>query len=170
MLEAANKDKEMLSVHIGSGTRVASDNRDITGSLAHQAVENCMTDHDVEYQSSRTRLNEHGGDKWDILYENDLVDVKGCTGELKEQYHYNIDCLVMKAEVDTIKAKGITHFVFVKVDEPNKLTHILGAITSDEFFAKATDRPSPPLPFPALGVPSRLLTSLPNYINRWRQL
>lgn len=136
MIENAKLDATHLKSSIGQKTRAATEDRDIIGSLAHQAVENKFLEMGRPFTSTRcVRLNT--GDDGDIYYDQDKIDVKGTHGNLDERYFYNKQFLVFDKELPAIEQKGITHFVFVLVDLPNREAYIFGAIDYNDFTEKS---------------------------------
>jgi len=132
MMEEAKAIAEKLKVSLGQKTRAATENRDIIGSLAHNAVENKLRSLGVTFESYRTKIGVTG-DGGDILYDGDLIDVKGTHGKLDEKYFYNKSFLVFDKELPRIESIGISHFVFVQVDIEEQKAYIYGAIRFDDF-------------------------------------
>jgi len=130
MLKLAEVDAECLKSSIGQKTRNATENRDITGSLAHQAVEIKFKELGYPFESYRLERRTFG-DRGDIKYENDLIDVKGTSNVFNSQF------LVFDSELESIREKGITHFCFVKVDYDYKAISIYGVISFDDFMEKS---------------------------------
>ena len=161
MISEAKRDAESLKSSIGQKTRAATEDRDIIGSLAHQAVEVKLIEMGRPFTSTRT-IHKTAGDEGDIFYDQDNIDVKGTHGSLQEQYFYNQQFLVFDSEIPAIESKGITHFVFVLVDVPKREAYIFGAISYYDFQEKSQPVT---LKWENHGVKSRELTPFINYIN-----
>lgn len=130
MIKQAEVDAESLKSSIGQKTRNATEKRDITGSLAHQAVEIKFKELGYPFESYRLERRTFG-DRGDIKYENDLIDVKGTNNVYCNQF------LVFDKELESIESKGITHFCFVHIDYENKVANIHGVISFDDFMEKS---------------------------------
>lgn len=129
MLTEARAGAEELKSKWVYGTRGATTNRDIIGSLAHQAVEIKLKEWGMPFESYR-KVKYQGGDKGDLKYENDLIDIKGTgSGWLKD----NRDFLVFANEIPKMKAVNITHLCFVVVKLEEEKIYIYGVIPFDDF-------------------------------------
>lgn len=129
MLTEARAEAEELKSKWGYGTRGATEDRDIIGSLAHQAVEIKLKEWGRPFESYR-KVKYQGGDKGDLKYENDLIDIKGtASGWLR----YDRDFLVFANEIPKMKAIGITHLCFVVVKLEEEKIYIYGVIPFEDF-------------------------------------
>ena len=130
MINLAKIDAESLKSSIGQKTRNATELRDITGSLAHQAVEKAFKEMGRPFISYRLERRTTG-DRGDIKYENDLIDVKG------QKKIWNNQFLVFDNEMESIERKGITHFCFVEVNYGQREAYIYGVIDVYDFKNKS---------------------------------
>jgi len=130
MINLARIDAESLKVSIGQKTRNTNELRDITGSLAHQAVEIAFKQMERGFESYRLERRVTG-DRGDIKYENDLIDVKG------QKKVWNNQFLVFDSEMESIERKGITHFCFVEVCYEQREAYIYGVIDLYDFKKKS---------------------------------
>lgn len=147
----------------GAKTRDDYKGKNVIGNLAHNAVEVAFDNHGLLYQS--TRMVEYKrGDVLDIKYENDCIDVKGTHGKL-DQWFFNKEFLIYKAELDDPKIEVITHFVFVVVDIPDMKAHIYGTMKRDDFIEKSYPVK---LNHDNQAIRARQLTPFNNYIFRLR--
>lgn len=138
MIFEARKDAEFLAGQIGKKTRAVLEDRDIIGSLAHQAVEQRFEEAGVMYYSTRTIKEKLGqGDKYDILYERDKIDVKGTRGTLDSKWFYRQQFLVFKDQLDADKFNEITHLLFVLVEPQLSRAYIFGVISTGQFLQEA---------------------------------
>lgn len=132
-LNEAKKDATFFRGQIGRKTRNATEERDIIGSLAHQAVEIAFERNNLYYESYRNKKRPLGeGDTTDILYEQDSIDVKGTRGE-PGKWFYNKSFLVFQKQLDDPKIENITHFCFVLVKEDYSEGWIFGVISLSDF-------------------------------------
>ncbi len=132
MIKEAQIDADFLKVKIGHKTRSDNSKRDIIGSLAHQAVEIAFQELNLPFQSSR-KIKTIGGDNGDIFYDNNLIDVKGTASGKFDKWFYNKSFLVYTKEIDDIKSKGITDFIFVYLDREQMEAMIFGVISFNDF-------------------------------------
>lgn len=155
MLEEAKIETEELKSKWGYGTRVATANRDIIGSLAHQAVEIKLKEWGRPFESYR-KVKYQGGDKGDLKYENDLIDIKG------QKKVYNNQFLIFDSEMESIERKGITHFCFVEINYLENEAYIYGVIDIDDFKEKSIPVK---LTWDNHAIPIRELKPFISYIN-----
>lgn len=130
MIALAKIDAESLKSSIGQKTRNATELRDITGSLAHQAVEIKFKEMCRPFESYRLERRTFG-DRGDIKYENDLIDVKGQSKVWNNQF------LIFDKEMESIERKGITHFCFVEINYDKSEAYIYGLINIYDFQEKS---------------------------------
>jgi len=130
MITLAKVDAESLKSSIGQKTRNATELRDITGSLAHQVVEKKLEEMRRPFESYRLERRTFG-DRGDIKYENDLIDVKG------QKKVWNNQFLIFDKEMESINRKGITHFCFVEINYEDRVGVIYGVIDIDDFKEKS---------------------------------
>lgn len=147
----------------GAKTRDAYQGKNVIGNLAHNAVEVAFNNHGLIYESTRL-VQYKGGDKCDIIYEDDYIDVKGTHGK-PDQWFYNKEFLVFQAELDDPKIEAITHFIFVVVDLPGMQAHIYGVIGREQFLSRSYPVR---LKYDNQAIKSRQLTPFNNYIFRVR--
>lgn len=135
MVEEAYKEAEYLNKSKeGQKTRIVAEDHNVYGSLAHQAVEAAFEDAGLQYTSFRQEKYKRG-DKYDIAYENDRIDVKGTHGVLN-QWYYNKQFLVFQHQIDNPKFELTTHLTFVMVHPGKHTAYIFGIIERDEFMEK----------------------------------
>jgi len=161
MFNEAKVDAEHLKVSWGKKTRNATNDRDLIGSLAHQAVEQKFQEYNLPFESYR-KVRYTSGDKGDILYDQDLIDVKGTHGEL-DMWWQAKNFLVFDKEMPSIESKGITHFVFVLVDLNIKEAYVFGAISLESFKNNSKEVR---LKWDNHGVTARQLTPFRDYVFR----
>lgn len=137
MIMEAEEEASFLKSKYGSNTRPVISERDIIGSLAHQAVEVFLDSQELAYKSYRKIKYQHG-DNLDIEYENDKIDVKGTHGEL-DQWFYNKNFLVFQDQLDDPKINKLTHFVFVLVKPDFSEAYIFGIISIGDFLSKSKE-------------------------------
>jgi len=145
----------------GEQTVNLRDDHDIVGSIAHQAVEQVFDFSPYGYKSSRQEKLQ-GGDKYDMLYGDKVIDVKHAYGRFNPKYFYNHNCGITKKEWENKLLGGdINCFVFVNVDLEAGRCYVLGAISKDDFdelkepFNKGVD---------GYQVKSRQLTTIHKFI------
>lgn len=132
-----------------ASTRLATEDNDLIGDLAHMAVENIFDEVGIDYNSTRFEVYENGGDKLDIAIAERNLDVKGQTFSDTEFYVFDKELRALK-----IRAKKgqlqISHFLFVHIDRDYTLSRIFGFISVEKFIEKALFRSD--LQYPAWGV------------------
>lgn len=164
MIRTAEAEQVWLDEHKqGAKTRNAYNDKDIVGSLAHQAVEVSFANYNVPFTSTRLERYDRG-DTCDIVYEDDTLDVKGTHGKI-DQWFYNKGFLVFQAQLDDPKTEAITHFVFVLVDRDAYKAHIFGVIRRTEFLDKSTPVT---LKYENRRILARQLTPFSKYVYRIR--
>lgn len=167
-LEIARREQEWLDGHKdGAKTRNTIPDKNIIGSLAHQAVEIAFGEIGFDFESTREKRYERG-DSCDIIYDQDLIDVKGSKGALDEKWYFNRNMLVFQAQLDDPKFEAISHLIFVLVDLAAMEAHIYGVISRLEFLEKCRPQLASPggLKYDAQAVKARELTPIKNYIYR----
>lgn len=162
MVAVAKDDSEFLHKNRTDNTRALREDRDIIGSLGHQAVEVAFDQLGVPYYSSRTERYKHGGDSMDIEYEGDRIDVKATTerGGI-EKYFYNVPFLVIQDQLDDPKTELITHFIFVTVEPTYHYAHVYGIIRQSSFLRLSVPRT---LKYENREIKSNQLTPLRKYV------
>lgn len=145
MLEEAEKEENDRAIKHGRSTRWTTRSngevvrQDLVGSIAHQAVEIAFERLNLQFTSTRT-VAYKGGDAFDIVYEEDFIDVKGTARKFNEKYFYNESFLVYQKQLDDPKIEKITHFCFVSVDFEGAKAYVFGVISLSEFMRKSTER------------------------------
>lgn len=159
----AEQDNQFHSTHsVGDKTRPLTTNRDIVGSLAHQAVEYCFEQTRFLYNSTRKVRRLHGDD-FDIQYEDDFIDVKGTCKDFNEKWFFNNNFLVLEQQVASIATKKITHFCFVEIDKEFKIARVFGVINVPEF-CRISERVQ--LKYNNYSIKARQLTPFKSYAYR----
>jgi hypothetical protein len=137
MIAEARKDAEFLRSKMSWRTINLKDNRDIIGSLAHQAVEQAFENTEMYFESTR-KLKYLHGDEYDIKYENDTIDIKGTAGTL-DKWFYNKSFLVITKQLEKEKIEKISHFCFVVVEPDYTQAYIFGLMERHNFVNKSTN-------------------------------
>lgn len=141
MAEAEREEAERSEKH-GNSTRWTQRNngdivrQDLVGSLAHQAVEIAFNNLGLGYESTR-KIRYKKGDTYDVVYEEDYIDVKGTAKRFNENYFYNESFLIYQKQLDDPKIEQITHFCFVLIDFQESKAHIYGVITLRDFMKES---------------------------------
>lgn len=137
MILEARAEQEWLDKNKqGEKTRNVISDKNIIGSLAHQAVELAFQTSGYDFESTR-KIKYKQGDTCDISYLGDSLDVKGTRGKLNEKWFYNRGFLVFQAQVDDPKFEEITHLLFAEVDLDGMQVNIYGVIERQEFLRKS---------------------------------
>lgn len=139
MVEDALKDQAFHNdVSVGAKTRADYSERDLIGSLGHQAVEQYFEQYKNtgdRYASFRKERRIDRGDDMDIFYSDDAIDVKSTHGQFDEQYFYNKGFLVYEQQLKDPKFAIITHFIFVLIDLKLHIAYIYGIIAKPQFMS-----------------------------------
>lgn len=159
--EAREEHARLIKKNMSPKTRLVMDNHNVIGSLAHQAVEIALENMGVAYTSYRREIYV-GGDKCDIEYDTDTIDVKGTHGIL-DKWFYNKDFLVFADQLKDEKIKEISHFLFTLVHKDLTTVWIFGIITVSEFLDRATPVR---LKYDNLAIKARYLRPFRSYIFR----
>lgn len=138
------------------------DDRDVIGALGHLAVETCFANAGVPYHSTRSEKYKKGGDKYDLLYADDFIDIKSTVerGGI-HRFYYNVPFLVLQSQLDNPKTDLITHFCFVTVEPDYRRAHVYGVISRLQFLEHGTPRI---LKYENMEIRSHQLTPLRKYI------
>lgn len=141
-------------------------NRNFVGNLGHAAVELAFMRYGIAYNdSSRLVKYNGGGDKYDILYEDDIIDVKGSTG-MPGDYFYNEDMLVFDYQIDDLLEKNISHIIFARTRLDLKKGFVYGVIPVKGPNGFLTLSYPKKLDYDNHAVKSRQLTPFRNYVFR----
>jgi len=170
MINKAWDDQQFFEANIGAKSRpaVKQSRGDFTGSMGHQAVESLLTLWQVPFEGLRKDRKEYGqGDYADLIYDEDVIDVKTHFGQYDPKYFYNHQFLVFQKQIDNPKFKLLTHLLFVLVsgkdwDIPDT-ARIFGVISVDDFLKKSTEVK---LIYDNRAITPRNITPLRDYIFR----
>lgn len=111
-------------------TRQDSAQNNFIGSLAHQAVEVCLTTHNIPFTSTRLeRYAVNDGDELDIQVFDMRIDIKGT--RLPDDHFY------VYAQNVNNPAKDLTHYLFVRIDREWRCAFLYGLIGLADFKKKA---------------------------------
>jgi hypothetical protein len=113
----------------GQNTVNLSNTKNVTGFLGHLAVEQYIADLGLEHVST-LREKYHGGDPFDIQYEDDFLEIKSHRKTYSPEYFYNQTMLVF----DHHQVKQESHYVFTYVEPDWTGAHIYGIIEADDFW------------------------------------
>lgn len=160
MIEEARKDSEWLNTKVGKSTRYVYEDYNIIGSLAHQIVEKKFDEMELGYESTR-KIKYRGGDKYDIKYENDKLDIKGTHGKL-DQYYYNKTFLIFEKQLED-EDKLPDYFVFCLISPDMDEGWIFGVINAHDFLSKAE---TVTLKYTNKAIKARELKGFTNYVYR----
>lgn len=134
-VKEAREDAENLKVKYGRNTIDVIEDRDIIGSLAHMAVEKAFEAFQIDCFSTRREMY-NGGDKFDIAFMDDRLDVKGTHGEFN-QWFYRKQFLIFTNQLQKAKMSEMTHFCFVEVNPDFSEAYIYGVISKEDFLEKS---------------------------------
>lgn len=167
MLSEAKQEAAWLgNSKVGQKTRNAAEDRDIIGSLAHQAVEQKLSELGLYYESTR-KVKYEKGDAFDILYENDFLDVKGSKGIFNEKYFYNREFCVFQEQLDDPKIETISHFCFVEISPFFDEAFIYGVVERNDFLERAISKPqTESWKWPSMGIRAYQLRPFLDYVFR----
>jgi len=164
MVTEAKRERDFLQRKIGAKTRPVYEDRDLVGSLAHQAVEVKFQDLRLGFISSRTQEFKEG-DLWDIKYEKDTIDVKGTHAFFDKKYFYNKEFLVFENQLNDSKIHLISHFCFVLIEPSFERAYIYGVIPVYIFLRTSY---SVKLQYKNRAVKANRLMPFLNYVHRVR--
>ena len=102
--------------------------KNITGYLCHLAVEKVFDQCGVEFNTTRINKFEHG-DSYDLIFENDRIDVKGQKRTFDDKWFFNQKMWVADWHI----RKQETHYCFVWHNHDYSIARIFGIIGADEF-------------------------------------
>jgi len=159
--EARRVHQERLIHKQSDKTRLAISNHGVYGELGHMAVEVALENLEVPFESTRT-IRYHGGDPYDIKYENDTIDVKATHGII-DKWFYNKEFLVFQAQLDDPKIELVSHFCFVLVNPDLTEAYIFGIIDVPDFLKNSYPVQ---LKWPNQAIKSRFLKPFRKYIYR----
>lgn len=166
LLEARQEAEWLRTSKVGQKTRNAAEDRDIIGSLAHQAVEKKLSELGLYYESTR-KIKYETGDSFDIRYENDFLDVKGSKGIFNEKYFYNREFCIFQEQLDDPKIEKITHFCFVEISPFFDTAYIYGVISRGDFQEQAIIKPQTEIwKWASQGIRAYQLRPFFNYVFR----
>lgn len=135
MIAEAEAEQEWLNSNKTFNSVIIKSNHNLVGSLAHQIVEKAFEYYRLPFTSTR-KEQLLGGDKYDIKYDNDLLDVKGHEGTINEKYFYNQQFLIFQHQIDNSKFQDTTHIVFCLIEHGYECGYIFGVIETFDFLEK----------------------------------
>ncbi|MFA5768338.1 MAG: hypothetical protein WC871_02220 [Bacteroidales bacterium] len=150
----------------GRRTVDLSATKNVTGYLGHLAAERCFDRFGFDVRTTREE-KYIGGDRFDLHYDHDYIDVKSHTREFSDQWYFNEKMLVF----DHHERKDENYFCFVRVDPTFAEAYVYGFIHARRFWEIARAGEIPPRgrvdhPTPYHFVLSRELLPARNYILR----